>query len=76
MFTCLGSVVNQQGGSDADIEARLIEARTAFIKMRNVWRSSSLRLMTKLRIFKSYVQSVLLYAAVSCRTIGTTIQKV
>ena len=55
-FTYLGSVVDQQGGSDADIKARLGKARTAFIKLKNVWSSSSLRLRTKLRIFKSNVQ--------------------
>ena len=75
-FTYLGSVVDQQGGSDADIKARLGKARTAFIKLKNVWSSSSLRLRTKLRIFKSNVQSVLLYAAVTWRTTDTTTQKV
>ena len=54
-FTYLGSVVDQQGGSDADIKARLGKARTAFIQLKNVLSSSSLRLRTKLRIFKSNV---------------------
>ena len=64
-FTYLGSVFDQQGRSDANIKARLGKARTAFIKLKNVWSSSSLRLRTKLRIFKSNVQSVSLYEAVT-----------
>ena len=35
-FSFLGSVVDQQAGSDANVKARLGKARTAFIKMRNV----------------------------------------
>ena len=56
-FTCLGSVVDQreQGGSVAHIKARLGKARTAFIKLKNVWSSSSFKLRTKLRIFRSNV---------------------
>ena len=51
---------------------------TAFIKLKKIWSSSSLRLRTKLMIFKSNVQSVLLYAAVTVtwRTTGKAIQKV
>ena len=40
-FTYLGSVADQQGGSNADTKARLGKARMAFIKLRNVWSSNS-----------------------------------
>ena len=68
----LGSVVDQQGSSDADIKTRLEKAITAFIKLRNIWSSISPRLRMKMRNFKSN-ESVLLYAAVTWRTRSTTV---
>ena len=61
MFTNLGHVIDQQVA-----QMRLGNARTAFIKLSNVWSSSFHRLRTDRRIFKSNVQSVFC-AAVACR---------
>ncbi|VDP45069.1 unnamed protein product [Schistosoma margrebowiei] len=38
-FTHLGSIVDEQGGSDADVEARIGKARTAFPELKNIWNS-------------------------------------
>ena len=57
--------MTQEGVSDEDIKSRLGKARAAFSKLRNMWKSSQLKLKTKLKIFKSNVIAVLLY---SCET--------
>ena len=62
-FTYLGSVMDVDKGSTADISARLKKARAAYYKLRKVWASGQYRRKTKLRIYKSNVMSVLLYGA-------------
>ncbi|XP_068684762.1 uncharacterized protein [Montipora foliosa] len=64
-FVYVGGTVTQEGVSDEDIKSRLGKARAAFSKLRNIWKSSQLKLKTKLKIFKSNVIAVLLY---SCET--------
>ncbi|KAL9954522.1 hypothetical protein ACROYT_G042072 [Oculina patagonica] len=66
-FVYLGGTVTQEGGSDEDIKSRLGKARAAFSKLRNIWKSSQLKLKTKLKIFKSNVVSVLLYGCETWR---------
>ena len=66
-FVYLGGTVTQEGGSDEDIKSRLGKARAAFSKLRNIWKSSQLKLRTKLRIFKSNVVAVLLYGCETWR---------
>ena len=56
-FVYLGSVVDQQGGADRDVTAR-IKARTAFVILKNNWDSGGISMRTKLRIFNSSVKSV------------------
>ncbi|KAK7103731.1 hypothetical protein V1264_018575 [Littorina saxatilis] len=75
-FTYLGSIVDQQGGTDADVKARIGKARAAFIQLKNIWNSRQLSLTTKIRLFNSNVKSVLLYGAETWRTTKTTIRKV
>ena len=62
-FTYLGSVMDADKGSTADISARLKKVRAAYYKLRKVWASSQYRRKTKLRNYKSNVMSVLLYKA-------------
>ena len=52
--------MTQEGGTDEHIGSRLGKARTTFSKLRNIWKSSQLKLKTKLEIFKSNVIAVLL----------------
>ncbi|VDP50981.1 unnamed protein product [Schistosoma margrebowiei] len=35
-FTYLGSIIDEQGGSDADVKARIGKARTAFLQLKNI----------------------------------------
>ena len=74
-FVYLGSVVDQQGGTDRDVTARIGKARAAFGMAKNVWASGGISMRTKLRIFNSNVKSVLLYGRETWRTTQTMQQK-
>ena len=67
-FTYLGSIVDQQGGSEEDIRVRIGKARTAFKLLHRVWKSREIKEKTKVRIFNSNVKSVLLYGAETWKT--------
>ncbi|VDP29476.1 unnamed protein product [Schistosoma margrebowiei] len=41
-FTYLGSIIDEHGGSDADVKARIGKARAAYLQLRNVWNSKQL----------------------------------
>ena len=62
-FTYLGSVVDTQGGTEADVKAMLVKARMAFLQLKNIWNSDVLSLKNKIRIFNTNVKAVLLYGA-------------
>ncbi|VDP23273.1 unnamed protein product [Schistosoma margrebowiei] len=38
-FTYLGSIIDEHGGSDADVKARICKARAAYLQLRNIWNS-------------------------------------
>ncbi|VDO55291.1 unnamed protein product [Schistosoma margrebowiei] len=46
-FTYLGSIIDEQGGSDADVKARIGKARAAYLQLRNIWNSKQLSNNTK-----------------------------
>ena len=58
-FVYLGSMVDQQGGTDQDVISRIGKARAAFVML--IWASGGISIRTELRIFNSSVKSVLLY---------------
>ncbi|KAK2175485.1 hypothetical protein NP493_728g00008 [Ridgeia piscesae] len=65
-FTYLGSTINKHGGTAEDVKARIQKARVAFIMLRKIWRAKQIKTNTKLRIFNSNVQAVLLYGSETC----------
>ena len=75
-FTYLGSVVDIQGGTEADVKARIGKARAAFLQLKNVWSTKDLTLQTKIKIFNSNVKPVLLYGSETWRTTVATTKKV
>ncbi|VDP78326.1 unnamed protein product [Schistosoma curassoni] len=75
-LTYLGSIIDEQGGSDADINARTGKARVAFIQLDNISNSKQFSTNTKVRIFNTNVKAVLLYGAETWRTTTTIIKKV
>ncbi|VDP78296.1 unnamed protein product [Schistosoma mattheei] len=75
-FTYSGSIIDEQGGSDADVKARISKARAAYLQLRNIWISKQLSTNTKVRIFNTNVKTVLLYGVESWRTTKAIIQKI
>ena len=75
-FTYLGSVIDKQGGTDADVKSRIGKARAAYLQLKNVWCSKEVSKRTKIRLFNSNVKSVLLYGSETWRTTKNTIKKV
>ena len=75
-FVYLGSVIDQQGGTDQDISARIGKARATFVMLKNIWASGGFSLRTKLCIFNSSAKSVLLYGCETWRTTQTMQQKI
>ncbi|CAH8567532.1 unnamed protein product [Schistosoma intercalatum] len=75
-FTYLGSIIDEQGGSDADVKARIGKARAAYLQLRNIWNSKQLSTNTKVRIFNTNVKTVLLYGAETWRTTKAIIQQI
>ncbi|VDO94388.1 unnamed protein product [Schistosoma margrebowiei] len=75
-FTYLGSIIDEQGGSDADVKARIGKARAAYLQLKNIWNSKQLSTNTKVRIFNTNVKTVLLYRAETWRTTKAIIQKI
>ncbi|VDO83821.1 unnamed protein product [Schistosoma curassoni] len=75
-FNIPGSVIDKQGGSDADMKAWIGEASGAFPRLKNTWNSKQLATNVKLRIFSTNVKTVLLYEAETWRTDTTIIKMV
>jgi len=74
-FTYLGSMVSQDGGADDDIRSRINKARFAFTTLHAIWRSKTLSLQNKIRIFNTNVKSVLLYGSETWRVTKTNTKK-
>ncbi|VDP43539.1 unnamed protein product [Schistosoma margrebowiei] len=57
-FTYLGSIIDEQGGSDADVRAMIGKARAAFLQLKNIWNSKQLSTNIKVRIFNTNIKTV------------------
>ena len=63
-FKYLGSIVSDNNSMDAEIDARLVRAISAYNKLtKRLWRKSGIRLMTKIAVYKAAVLSSLLYGS-------------
>jgi hypothetical protein len=60
-FAYLGSIIDNTGGTEADITARIRKAQTAFSALNKIWHSTAYSTQTKLHIFNTSVKAVLLY---------------
>lgn len=67
-FTYLGSVVDTNGGTEADIRSRINKARVVFNMLRKIWSSKNISTNTKICIFNSNVKQVMLYGSETWRT--------
>ncbi|VDP29288.1 unnamed protein product [Schistosoma margrebowiei] len=75
-ITYLGSIIDEQGGSDADVKAWIGKARAAYLQLNNIWNSKQLSTNTKLRSLDTNVKIVLLYEAEIWTTTNTIIQMI
>ncbi|VDP81586.1 unnamed protein product [Schistosoma mattheei] len=76
-FTYLSSIIDEHGGSDADVKARTVKARAAYIQLENIWNSKSLSTNTKVRIFNTNIKTALLSTgAETWRTTKAVIKKI
>ena len=75
-FTYLGSIVNIEGGTDADVKNRINKARVIFNILGKVWSAKNISRGTKMKIFNSNVKSVLLYGAETWRTTKAMLSKI
>ena len=75
-FIYLGSIVNGQGATDADVKTRIGKARAAFLQLKNFKASRDLSLNTKVRLLNSNVEAILLYGAETWRTTFATNRKI
>ncbi|CAH8866485.1 unnamed protein product [Trichobilharzia szidati] len=66
-FTYLGSIVSTTGGTDEDVKSRIGKVRNTFINLKPIWKSSSLTINNKIRIFNTNVKSILLYGSETWR---------
>ncbi|VDO85653.1 unnamed protein product [Schistosoma margrebowiei] len=60
-FTHLGSMIDEHGGSDSDVKARIDKARAAYLQLKYIWKSKQLSTNIKVRIFNTNVKTLLLY---------------
>jgi hypothetical protein len=74
-FTYLGSKVNRTGGISEDISSGLQKARSSFIALKQIWRSSIYSNNTKLRIYRGNAMPVLLYSSECWKTTKYDIKK-
>jgi hypothetical protein len=47
-FTYLGSVIDKEGGTTADIRVRIGKARAVFKQLKNIWKSGDIKTNTKI----------------------------
>ena len=75
-FIYLGSTVDKQGGTDADVKRRVGNARAAFQQLKNVWVSKHLSNNLKIRTFNTMVKPVLLYGAETWRNTAVNTKRI
>ncbi|VDP59103.1 unnamed protein product [Schistosoma curassoni] len=75
-FTYLRSVIDEHGGSDADVKEWIGKARAAYLQLKNIWNSKQLSVNTNVRIFNTNVKTVLLYGVETWTTTKAIIQKI
>jgi hypothetical protein len=67
----LGTVVSTEDPTQKDIKNRLAKARSAFQRLRPIWKSKQYNRKTTIRLYNSNVKSVLLYGSECWRVTKT-----
>ncbi|VDP17895.1 unnamed protein product [Schistosoma margrebowiei] len=75
-FTYLGSIIDEHGGSDADVKGQDDKARATYLQLKNIWNSKQLSANSKVRIINTNVKTVLLYRVETWRITKAIIHKI
>ncbi|VDO80653.1 unnamed protein product [Schistosoma margrebowiei] len=75
-FTYLGSIIDEQGGSDADVKLWFSKARSAYLQLKNIWKSKQLSANTKVWIINTNVKTHTMYGAETWTNTKAIIQKI
>ncbi|VDP22618.1 unnamed protein product [Schistosoma margrebowiei] len=75
-FTYLDSIIDEQGGSDADANERIGKVGSAFSQLENMCNWKQLSTNIKVRNSNTNVDRALLYGAGTCRPTTTIIKKI
>jgi hypothetical protein len=70
-FVYLGAIMSTEDPTKKDIKRRLGLARTAFVQLNRIWKSSQISERTKIRLYNSNIKSVLLYGSETWRVTKT-----
>ncbi|VDP43315.1 unnamed protein product [Schistosoma curassoni] len=57
-FTYMGSIIDEQGASNADVKASINRTRATFLQFKNIWNSKQLSTNIKVTIFNTKVKTV------------------
>ncbi len=63
-FKYLGSVVTDEG-SKSEVKSRIAQTTTALTKLRPIWKDSTISIRSKIRLMRSLVTAIFLYACES-----------
>ena len=74
-FCYLGSILDKEGGTEADIKSRIGKAQAVFTSLNKIWKGKELSIRTKLRIFNSNVKSVLMYGCETWKATDSCIRR-
>ena len=59
----VGSIVDVNGGTDADVKSRINKVRHVFALLKPIWKSRKITFRTEIRPFNTNVKSLLLYGS-------------
>ncbi|VDO64666.1 unnamed protein product [Schistosoma curassoni] len=57
-FTYMDSIIDERGGSDAEVRVRIGKAKTESLKLKNIWNSKQLSTNIQVKIFITNVKTV------------------
>ena len=64
----MGNVVDMQGGTEADVTAKIGKTRVAFLQLNNICKSEVLSLKNKIRLFNKKNVNAVRFGAETRRT--------